>query len=78
MPYAQYKELLKEVEESDAFDRWRDGKIVASKIGASPISLLLLASLRYLGREWTFDDLGYSREHFYQSRRHPSLFLRIH
>jgi hypothetical protein len=45
--------------DDDMFMRWRDrndnsGK---KKTRVSPIELLLLGSLRYLGRGWTFDDL---------------------
>jgi len=39
--------------------RWPDGKINPwSRQKTAPISLLLLALLRYLGRGWTFDDLA--------------------
>ena len=39
------------------FARWWDDSASACKIPASPMELLLFGSLRYLGREWTFDDI---------------------
>ena len=39
------------------FNRWNPKHEICSKREKSPISLLLLGTLRYLGRGWTFDDL---------------------
>ena len=36
---------------------WRQGKKTLALMPWSPIELLLLTSLQYLGRGWTFDDL---------------------
>jgi len=60
LPYAQFEELAKELQEAEAFNRWnRDGGAKdRANNEPSPIPLLLLACLRYLGRGWTFDDLA--------------------
>ena len=59
LPYDKFKELNEVLEGEDLFQRWRDGQVNPwSRQRAAPISLLLLASLRYLGRGWTFDDLA--------------------
>lgn len=57
LPYDQYVELLNELETSDHFKRWRKGNTDRCGKEASPLSLLLLGALRYLGRGWTFDDI---------------------
>jgi hypothetical protein len=46
------------VQECPLFGRWSDGKVDALRRPATPIPLLLLCALRYLGRGWTFDDLS--------------------
>jgi hypothetical protein len=43
------------VEESDLFKRWLSFDAVGKE--SSPIELMVLGALRYLGRGWTFDDL---------------------
>lgn len=60
MPHASYLELLAKVTESPLFERWKPGKTDAVGNPCTPLSLLLLAALRYLGRGWTFDDLAES------------------
>ena len=56
LPYDSFKELLKDLETHPLFSQWKDGnKNCAGKL-ASPLPLLLLATLRYLGRGWCFDD----------------------
>ena len=55
LPYQNYKELVKDCKEDDHFARWQHPN-AAGKV-ASPIELLVLGALRYLGRGWTFDDL---------------------
>jgi hypothetical protein len=57
LPYAQFKELLDDVKKDDHFKQWHVGSADATKASASPIELLVLGTLRYLGRGWTFDDL---------------------
>ena len=54
MPYQQYLELLEDVKANSLFVKWT--KADATGRSASPIELLLLGSLRYLGRGFTFDD----------------------
>jgi hypothetical protein len=55
LPYSEYIVMLKRLDDSGYFKRWysRD----ASGVKASPIELLLLGALRYIGRGLTFDDL---------------------
>ena len=57
LPYKNYLELLNELNESGKFDRWKDGSKDKYGAEASPLSLLLLDALRYLGRGLTFDDI---------------------
>lgn len=40
------------------FARWKQGKCDAVHQESTPLSLLILCALRYLGRGWTFDDLS--------------------
>ena len=48
--------MLKDLEVHPLFSKWKDGnKNCAGKL-ASPLPLLLLATLRYLGRGWYCDD----------------------
>ena len=65
LPYASYLQILEWVSGDNCdglFDRWRteaDGFTGRrSKKKTSPIELLLLGTLRYLGRGWTFDDIS--------------------
>ncbi|KAI2499538.1 Plant transposon protein [Fragilaria crotonensis] len=65
LPYVSYIQVLEWVCGDDCdglFDRWRTeadhgftGRQNNKKV--SPLELLLLGSLRYLGRGWTFDDI---------------------
>ena len=57
LPYKQFCELLNLLEEDERFRRWWKGLCNNAGAAASPLSLLLLGSLRYLGRGWTFDDI---------------------
>lgn len=43
---------------SPLFNQWEDGRTDAYGKRSSPIELLLLGVLRYLGRGWCFDDLS--------------------
>lgn len=58
LPYEQFTQLLSHLEMDDRFRRWHNGSANCIKKEATPMSLLLLCSLRYLGRGWTFDDLS--------------------
>ena len=55
LPYPNFLQLVVSVSESELFDRWCGHKWNNKQ--ASPIELLVLGSLRYLGRGWTFDDV---------------------
>jgi len=56
MPYSAYVDLLSRIQSTpEVFGRWLRKDAVGEQ--ASPLGLLLLGSLRYLGRGLTFDDL---------------------
>jgi DDE superfamily endonuclease len=55
MPYSEFPGMLDRMRDSGMFKRWYGTDAV--KKPASPIELLLLGALRYLGRGLTFDDL---------------------
>jgi hypothetical protein len=55
MPYSAYVDLLQKLQSAEEFRRWLGKDAVGDE--ASPIGLLLLGALRYLGRGLTFDDL---------------------
>jgi len=57
MPWETYKTLVKEMRDDD----WFAGKVggqTALGLPGIPLELLVLGSLRYLGRGWTFDDVA--------------------
>ena len=55
LPYASYLDLVDVIASHELFDRWCGEKRNNKK--TSPIGLLVLGALRYLGRGWTFDDI---------------------
>ena len=55
MPYNEFTLLLQRVKQAHEFQRWQ--RKDATGKDSSPIELLLLGSLRYLGRGIMFDDL---------------------
>ena len=57
LPHRGFTSLLEAMKDSHYFSQWDPNKIIRSKQKCSPLSLLLLGTLRYLGRGWTFDDL---------------------
>jgi hypothetical protein len=67
MPFCSFQELLQKIVESSDndnqqfFKRWRklEENIIHMYIPgkASPLELLLLGALQYLGRGYTFDDI---------------------
>ncbi|KAG7365255.1 plant transposon protein [Nitzschia inconspicua] len=62
LPYSNFLELVKRCTDDSNkpdgyFKRWRPGNQAAGGKPAAPLELLVLTSLRYLGRGWTFDDL---------------------
>jgi hypothetical protein len=62
LPYDQFLELLEmvktEVKDDGVllFRRWMSKD--ATGLPSSPIELMVMGSLRYLGRGWTFDDIA--------------------
>jgi hypothetical protein len=56
LPYEKYLDLVHDVKlHPHLFERWLGHKI--NNVRCSPIELLVLGTLRYLGRGWTFDDI---------------------
>jgi hypothetical protein len=55
LPYPSYKDLLHQIISDTRFERWCGHKCNGKK--SSPTELLLLGSLRYLGRGWTFNNI---------------------
>ena len=55
LPYDRFLQLVDDCRASDLFKRWT-GKDAVGR-DATPLELLVLGSLRYLGRGWTFDDI---------------------
>ena len=54
LPYPQFLELVEDIRSNDLFDQWCGYKSNNKKV--SQVELLILGSLHYLGRGWTFDD----------------------
>ena len=54
LPYKSFKELLDEVKIHPLFKRWMHKRVDTNVV----LGFLLLGTLRYLGRGWTFDELG--------------------
>jgi hypothetical protein len=57
MSHEQFKRLVERVVGDDSFMRWHPNAKDCFGTKASPIELLVLGALRYLGRGLTFDDL---------------------
>ena len=57
MPYASFLNLLLECQKSNCSKQWQGERNKYNKKSTTPITLLLLCLLRYLGCGWTFDDL---------------------
>jgi hypothetical protein len=55
MPYPNFLWLWEEAENGTWFPKWTDMKLLNGRI-PSPLLLLILGSLHYLGRGFTFDD----------------------
>jgi hypothetical protein len=53
LPYPQFLELVEDIRSNNLFDQWCGYKSNNKKV--LPVELLLLGSLRYLGRGWTFN-----------------------
>jgi len=75
MAYWRYQMILVKVVRHDLFRRWSNGKDATGK-SASPLELMLLGSLRYLGRGLTFDDLEeYTAVHEETHRQFLHVFI---
>jgi len=57
LPYEQFLEIVAMASVSPILARWHPGNTDAIGAPCAPIELLVLASPRYIGRGWTFDDL---------------------
>jgi hypothetical protein len=55
IPYSNYLELLQWIRDDTCFACWCGAKSNNKK--SSPIELLVLGFLRYLGHGWSFDDI---------------------
>ena len=58
VPYHYFQELSAELEERDEFRPWWTGATDGLGKPSTPITLLVLTALRYIGRAWTLDDLS--------------------
>ena len=57
MSFCQFEDMLKVIEEPPLFSKWKTGPSDCFGCPCTPVSLLLLGSLRCLGRGFTFDDI---------------------
>ena len=57
MSYDSYLQHLEDVKECPLFVTWAEERKDCTGRDASPLELLLLGTLRYLGRGWTLDDV---------------------
>ena len=57
MSFYSFQKHLEEVKSSKLFKQWSDTSKDCIGGPSSPIELLLLGTLWYLGHGWTFDDL---------------------
>ena len=57
MPYSSFQDLVSFAQDHPLFERWREGNVDALHQPVTPLPLLILCALRYIGRGWTFDDL---------------------
>ena len=56
LPYQSFISLSDEIQEHDIFKRWT--RVDAVGDPPSNLKLLLLGALRYIGRNWTLDDIS--------------------
>lgn len=55
LPFDEFQKLVARLVLSPLFERWLSFDAIGQ--AASPIELMVLGALRYLGRGWTFDDI---------------------
>ena len=72
MPYDSFISLVKEAREDNWFPDYENCNALGQK--GAPLEILMLGSLRYLGRGWTFDDLF---EATYVSQDVHRVFLKV-
>jgi hypothetical protein len=58
MPYESFKMLAAVAKHELLFKMWKERAVDVARQPATPLPLLILCALRYLGRGWTFDDLS--------------------
>mmetsp|Transcript_13561 Transcript_13561/g.21152 ORF Transcript_13561/g.21152 Transcript_13561/m.21152 type:complete len:162 (-) Transcript_13561:173-658(-) len=75
MSPASFRKHLAEVRQSELFHRWDAGHSDAIGRTPMPLELLLLGTLRYLGRSWTLDDLEEATTISEETHRH---FLHVY
>ena len=73
MPYASFISLVKDAREDNWFPDYENCKALGQK--GAPLEILMLGSLRCLGRGWTFDDLF---EATYVSQDVHRVFLKVY
>ena len=64
VPYDYFLELSAELEEREEFRPWWTGVTDGLGKPSTPITLLVLTFLRYIGRAWTLDDLSENTLHW--------------
>jgi hypothetical protein len=57
VPYSYFQELSAELKERDEFQPWWTGATDGLGKPSTPINLLVLTALRYIGRAWTLEKL---------------------
>eukprot|EP00979_Chaetoceros_neogracilis_P013687 scaffold4001_cov141-Chaetoceros_neogracile.AAC.1 len=72
MPFDTWRDFVIDLKRHDNFRMWHDGNSSAWGVQSSPIELLSLGALRYLGRKCTFDDLAENT--FISERTHSRFF----
>ena len=70
LPYENFKELLQELGNHADFDKWTPGRTNNAKKHSSPLSLLLLGVLQYLGKGGCWDDCQHGTNINKETHRH--------
>jgi hypothetical protein len=72
MPFKTWQDFMNDLREDPHFRTWRRGVTDCAGIPSSPIELLVLGALRYMGRKCTFDCL--EELTFVSQRTHERFF----
>ena len=76
MPYDTWRDFVDELNKSEIMKTWHRGNVDATKTKmCSPIELLSLGALKYLGRKCTFDDIEETT--FISERTHERFFKKF-